>query len=73
MARMRLDQVNRFPTRPSNFTVLVRGVPWSPVESYNESVGKFFSNYYQSSYISHQVVYRFGAVQQLMVKIFTTF
>ncbi|CAI9291759.1 unnamed protein product [Lactuca saligna] len=66
VARMRLDQVNRFPTRPSNFTVLVRGVPWSPVESYNESVGKFFSNYYQSSYISHQVVYRFGAVQQLM-------
>ncbi|KAI3504916.1 hypothetical protein L1887_26702 [Cichorium endivia] len=66
VARMRLEQVNRFPMRPSNFTVLVRGIPWSPVESYNESVGRFFSNYYPSTYIAHQVVYRFGAVQQIM-------
>lgn len=66
IARMRMEQVHRFPTRPSNFTVLVRGIPWSSVESYNESVGKFFSNYYASSYISHQIVYRFGAVNQLM-------
>ncbi|KAI7728265.1 hypothetical protein M8C21_020907 [Ambrosia artemisiifolia] len=66
VARMRAEQVQRFPTRPSNFTVVVRGVPWSSVESYSESVGKFFSNYYASSYISHQIVYRFGAVQQLM-------
>lgn len=66
IAKMRMAQVNRFPTRPSNFTVLVRGIPWSSVESYSESVGKFFSNYYASSYISHQIVYRFGAVQQFM-------
>ncbi|XP_071690543.1 CSC1-like protein RXW8 [Rutidosis leptorrhynchoides] len=66
IAKMRMEQVNRFPARPSNFTVLVRGIPWSSVESYSESVGKFFSNYYASSYISHQIVYRFGAVQQLM-------
>ncbi|KAM0046032.1 putative calcium-dependent channel, 7TM region phosphate [Helianthus debilis subsp. tardiflorus] len=66
VARMRTEQVQRFPTRPSNFTVVVRGIPWSSIESYSESVGKFFSNYYASSYISHQIVYRFGAVQQLM-------
>ncbi|XP_076905362.1 hyperosmolality-gated Ca2+ permeable channel 2.1-like [Bidens hawaiensis] len=67
VARMRAEQVLRFPTRPSNFTVVVRGIPWSSIESYNESVGKFFSNYYASSYITHQIIYRFGAVQQLMV------
>ncbi|XP_076950622.1 hyperosmolality-gated Ca2+ permeable channel 2.1-like [Bidens hawaiensis] len=66
VARMRAEQVLRFPTRPSNFTVVVRGIPWSSTESYNESVGKFFSNYYASSYITHQIIYRFGAVQQLM-------
>lgn len=66
VARMRLEQVNRFPARPSNFTVLVRGVPWCAVESYNESVGKFFGNYYASSYIAHQIVYRSGAVQTIL-------
>ncbi|KAK1436157.1 hypothetical protein QVD17_01933 [Tagetes erecta] len=78
IARMRMEQVQRFPTRPSNFTVVVRGVPWSSVETYSESVGKFFSNYYASSYVAHQIVYRFGAVQQLledaerMYKVMTT-
>ncbi|KAK9079745.1 hypothetical protein SSX86_001418 [Deinandra increscens subsp. villosa] len=66
IAGMRMEQVQRFPTKPSHFTVVVRGVPWSSVESYSESVGKFFSNYYASSYLSHQIVYRFGAVQQIM-------
>ncbi|KVH99651.1 hypothetical protein Ccrd_022111 [Cynara cardunculus var. scolymus] len=56
-----------FPARPSNFTVLVRGVPWCAVESYNESVGKFFGNYYASSYIAHQIVYRSGAVQTILL------
>ncbi|KAD4384755.1 hypothetical protein E3N88_24923 [Mikania micrantha] len=66
VARMRIEQVHRFPARPSNFTVVVRGIPWSSVESYSESVGKFFSNYYAHSYISHQIIYRFGAVEQIM-------
>ncbi|GKE52419.1 CSC1-like protein RXW8, partial [Tanacetum coccineum] len=66
VTRMRLEQVIRFPTKPSHFTVLVRGIPWSTEESYSEAVRKHFSSYYNSSYLAHQMVYRSGTVQRLM-------
>ncbi|GJS66901.1 CSC1-like protein RXW8 [Tanacetum coccineum] len=68
VARMRLEQVIRFPTKPSHFTVLVRGIPWSTEESYSEAVRKHFSSYYDSSYLAHQMVYRSGTVQKLMME-----
>nr|GEU87190.1 CSC1-like protein RXW8 [Tanacetum cinerariifolium] len=68
VARMRLEQVIRFPTKPSHFTVLVRGIPWSTEESYSEAVRKHFSSYYNSSYLAHQMVYRSGTVQRLMME-----
>lgn len=58
-----------FSRNPSHFTVLVRGIPWSPQESYSVSVRNFFGKYYASSYLSHQMVYRSGIVQKLMVRI----
>nr|XP_043615914.1 CSC1-like protein RXW8 [Erigeron canadensis] len=68
VARMRLEQVIRYPTKPSHFTVLVRGIPWAEGESYSEAVKKHFSDYYNSSYLAHQMVYRSGAVQRLMME-----
>ncbi|XP_024970621.1 CSC1-like protein RXW8 [Cynara cardunculus var. scolymus] len=67
VARMRLEQVIRFPTRPSHFTVLVRGIPWIPGLSYSEAVSKHFGSYYVSSYLAHQMVYRSGTIQRLMM------
>ncbi|XP_071710763.1 CSC1-like protein RXW8 [Rutidosis leptorrhynchoides] len=67
VARLRLEQVIRFPTKPSHFTVLVRGIPWSEGESYSEVVRKHFSSYYNSSYLAHQMVYRSGTIQRLMM------
>lgn len=68
VARMRLEQIIRFPTKPSHFTVLVRGIPWVEGESYSEAVRKHFSSYYNSSYLAHQMVYRSGAIQRLMME-----
>ncbi|KAL4578807.1 hypothetical protein LXL04_014938 [Taraxacum kok-saghyz] len=67
VARLRLEQVIRFPTKPSHFTVLVRGIPWCPGEAYSETVSKHFGSYYESSYLAHQMVYRSGTIQRLMM------
>lgn len=69
ITRMRLSFITSASSCPSLFTVVVRGIPWSPDESYGVIVDKFFSNYYASSYLSHQVVYHSGTVQKLMVRI----
>lgn len=64
---MRLAHITGSPPNPSHFTVLVRGIPWSPDHSYSDAVEKFFSTYYPASYVSHQMVYRAGTVEKLMV------
>ncbi|XP_076883365.1 hyperosmolality-gated Ca2+ permeable channel 2.1-like [Bidens hawaiensis] len=69
VARLRLEQAIKFPRKPSHYTVLVRGIPWSPGESYSEVVSKHFSSWYNLSYLAHQMVYRSGAIQKLMVTI----
>ncbi|GAV58004.1 DUF221 domain-containing protein/RSN1_TM domain-containing protein [Cephalotus follicularis] len=66
ITKMRLSHITRSAPNPSHFTVLVRSIPWSQEESYSETVKKFFTNYYASSYMSHQMVYRSGTVQKLM-------
>ncbi|CAH9115949.1 unnamed protein product [Cuscuta epithymum] len=63
---MRLAYIKSSISNPSYFTVLVRGVPWSEEEAYSEMVAKFFTDYYASSYLSHQIVYRSGVVQKLV-------
>ncbi|CAK7347369.1 unnamed protein product [Dovyalis caffra] len=67
ITKMRLAHITTSPPNPSHFTILVRSIPYSLEESYSNSVKKFFTNYYASSYLSHQIVYRCGTVQKLMV------
>ncbi|RYR42326.1 hypothetical protein Ahy_A08g038789 [Arachis hypogaea] len=52
---------------PSQFAILVRGIPWSQESTYCDTVKKFFSYYYESTYLSHQMVYNSGVVQKLKV------
>ncbi|KAM7520898.1 hypothetical protein LguiB_019860 [Lonicera macranthoides] len=66
IAKMRLAHFTRSPSNLSHFTVLVRAIPWSSGESYSDVVTKFFSHYYASSYLSHQMVYRSDTVQKLV-------
>lgn len=66
ITKMRLAHITGTPPKPSHFTVLVRGIPWSSDHSYSDSVEKFFSTYYPASYVSHQMVYQAGTVDKLM-------
>ncbi|XP_073224960.1 CSC1-like protein RXW8 [Cicer arietinum] len=65
ITNLRLVNITGLPPKPSHFTILVRGIPWSSEESYCEAVKKFFTYYHASTYLSHQIVYRSGAVQKL--------
>ncbi|GAA0150218.1 hypothetical protein LIER_09208 [Lithospermum erythrorhizon] len=64
--KMRLVTVTTSLSAPSYFTVLVRGIPWSLEDSYSGTVSKFFSNYYASSYLSHQMVYQSGPIKRIV-------
>lgn len=66
---MRLAHIAGSRRNPSQFTVLVRAIPLSAEESYSDTVKKYFMNYYASSYLTHQMVYRSGTIQKLMVRI----
>ncbi|GMJ15253.1 hypothetical protein like AT1G58520 [Hibiscus trionum] len=66
ITQMRLAHITGSPPNPSHFTVLVRGVPGSPVNSYSESVEQFFSTYYAESYLSHQIVYGACTIDKLV-------
>ncbi|XP_058781137.1 CSC1-like protein RXW8 isoform X2 [Vicia villosa] len=60
-----LVHITGLPPKPSQFTILVRGIPWSPDDSYCEAVKKFFTYYHPSTYLSHQIVYKCGAVEKI--------
>ncbi|KAF5746753.1 CSC1-like protein RXW8 isoform X1 [Tripterygium wilfordii] len=66
ISKMRLGHIIGSPPKPSHFAILVRAIPWLSGESYSDTLTKFFTNYYASSYLSHQMVYRSGTVQKLM-------
>ncbi|KAL0558116.1 hypothetical protein IC582_006681 [Cucumis melo] len=66
ISRLRLIHITGSQKNPSHFTVLVQSIPWSPEETYSETIRKFFSNYHASSYLSHQMIYRSGTVQKLL-------
>lgn len=67
---MRLSHLAASPPNPSHFTILVRSIPKSTEKSLSESVMSFFSNYHASTYLSHQMIYRTGKVQKIMVRCF---
>ncbi|TMW97221.1 hypothetical protein EJD97_005955 [Solanum chilense] len=66
ISKKRLAYFSSSLSRPCYFTVLVRSIPKSKEESYSQTLEKFFMNYYASSYLSHQIVYRSGYVQKLL-------
>ncbi|XP_044475681.1 CSC1-like protein RXW8 [Mangifera indica] len=66
ISKMRLAYITRPILNPSHFTLLVRAIPWSPEQSYSDMVKDYFMNYYASTYLSHQMVYRSSTVQKLM-------
>ncbi|XP_010553667.1 PREDICTED: CSC1-like protein RXW8 isoform X2 [Tarenaya hassleriana] len=66
IAKMRLAYITGSASKPSHFTVLIRAIPYFPGQSYSETVTKFFTNYYASSYLSHQMVYHNGIIQRLL-------
>ncbi|KAM5581331.1 hypothetical protein ABKV19_010516 [Rosa sericea] len=51
--------------QPNQFTVLVRGIPVLSGSSGSETVDKFFTEYYSSTYLSHSVVRRTSKLQHL--------
>ncbi|XP_057431039.1 CSC1-like protein RXW8 isoform X2 [Lotus japonicus] len=65
ITNLRLAHITGSPLNPSHFAILVRAIPWSSKVSYSDTVKKFFSYYYASTYLSHQIVYDSGAVQKL--------
>ncbi|KAL6511620.1 hypothetical protein OROGR_021217 [Orobanche gracilis] len=66
ITKMRLAHITASHSYPSHFTVIVRAIPWVQEESYNDTLTKFLTDLYASSYLSHQMVYQSGAVQKLM-------
>jgi len=73
ITNLRLLHITSSQPNPSHFAILVRGIPWSPDQSYCETVKKFFSFYHPTTYLSHQIVYKSGAVQKLKVCLFLNF
>ncbi|XP_073224158.1 CSC1-like protein RXW8 isoform X1 [Cicer arietinum] len=65
ITKLRLLHIVGSPPSPSHFTVLVRSIPWSADKSYCDTVNKFFSYYHESTYLSHQMIYKSGRVQKL--------
>ncbi|XP_039042573.1 CSC1-like protein RXW8 [Hibiscus syriacus] len=66
ITQLRLAHITGSPPNPSHFTVLVRGVPASPDNSYSATVEQFFSTYYAESYLSHQIVYGTSTIDKLV-------
>ncbi|CAL1395680.1 unnamed protein product [Linum trigynum] len=66
ITKMRLTHLRGSPTNSSHFTVLVRSIPFVPGESYSHTLKKFFTTYYPSNYLAHQMVHHSGVVQKLM-------
>uniref|UniRef100_A0ACD5W6P5 Uncharacterized protein n=1 Tax=Avena sativa TaxID=4498 RepID=A0ACD5W6P5_AVESA len=67
IARLRLLHLKRATLNPGQFTVLVRGIPKTTKESCSSDIGDFFTKYHASSYLFHQVVYKAGKVQKIMI------
>lgn len=68
IARLRLLHITRSAPSPSHFTVLVRSIPKSIEEGFDDSVKNFFIKYHASSYLTHQIIYRVGKVHKIMSK-----
>ncbi|KAK4795635.1 hypothetical protein SAY86_027961 [Trapa natans] len=68
IANMRLAHIRTSLPNPRHFSVLVRAIPWSPEESYSDSLKKVFKKYHGANYLGHQMVYHRGTVQKLLTE-----
>ncbi|KAI4339799.1 hypothetical protein MLD38_024699 [Melastoma candidum] len=66
ISTMRLEYIKASSPNLSQFTVLVRSIPWSEQKSYSDSVFAFFSKYHGNSYLGHQMVYWCGTIRKLV-------
>ncbi|KAM7268622.1 hypothetical protein ACFE04_010788 [Oxalis oulophora] len=65
----RIDCFNSSKPQPKQFTVLVRGIPVSAGSSTSETVEKFFTENYPSTYLSNSVVHRTSRLQAIVNEI----
>ncbi|CAN0853772.1 CSC1-like protein RXW8 [Linum grandiflorum] len=68
ISEMRLSHLKGSLTNPSYFSVLVRSIPRVEGESYSDTVKKFFTTYYPSTYLDHQMVHHDSVVQKLLAE-----
>ncbi|XP_042416926.1 CSC1-like protein RXW8 isoform X1 [Zingiber officinale] len=66
ISKLRQFYITRSLPNPSQFTVLVRGIPKSTEDPLTDTVRNFFTRYHGPSYLSHQMIYRVGKVQKIM-------
>ncbi|EPS67708.1 hypothetical protein M569_07066, partial [Genlisea aurea] len=64
--QLRVAHISSSLSCPSYFAIIVRSIPWVREESYSDAVTKFFTDFYSSSYLSHQMVYHSRAIQKLV-------
>lgn len=62
----RIDLFYSDKPQAHQFTILVRGIPKPTEGTYNDSVGRFFAEYYPSAYLSHTMVCRTSKLQGLI-------
>ncbi|VAH94812.1 unnamed protein product [Triticum turgidum subsp. durum] len=66
ISRKRLAHITGSTPNPGHFAVLVRSIPKSHNELLDDTIRNFFLNYHGSSYLSHQMIYRKGKLQNFV-------
>ncbi|KAM0915567.1 hypothetical protein ACQ4PT_010741 [Festuca glaucescens] len=66
LSRKRLAHITGSTPNPGHFAVLVRSIPKSGNELLDDTIRNFFVNYHGASYLSHQMIYRKGKLQNFV-------
>uniref|UniRef100_A0ACD6A769 Uncharacterized protein n=1 Tax=Avena sativa TaxID=4498 RepID=A0ACD6A769_AVESA len=67
LSKKRLAHITASTPNPSHFAVLVRSIPKSGNnELLDDTIRNFFVNYHGASYLSHQMIYRKGKLQNFV-------
>ncbi|XP_031491705.1 CSC1-like protein HYP1 [Nymphaea colorata] len=62
----RLEYFYSTKSEPREFTIVVRGIPVAQGSSLDDTVEKFYKEYYPSTYLSHEMVHRTSRLQSLI-------
>uniref|UniRef100_A0ACD5X6Z7 Uncharacterized protein n=1 Tax=Avena sativa TaxID=4498 RepID=A0ACD5X6Z7_AVESA len=66
LSKKRLAHITASTPNPGHFAVLVRSIPKSGNELLDDTIRNFFVNYHGASYLSHQMIYRKGKLQNFV-------